>query len=201
MRSLRPNRDKALESVPGVQSARVDLAAKRATVDRTDPSVKYASLKQAILDAGYSVPDSTDDLLERRDEHKPPPGALLMIEPQKPHPAHEHPDHESQRAAADEAWDLAVGGMHCASCVTRVEQALKRVPGISEARVIWRLKSARVVIDPALVNERAIAEAVSDAGYTAKRATDDPARAGRRCARIAPRKSNSGGAGLLSELD
>ena len=35
--------------------------------------------------------------------------------------------------------DLGVGGMTCASCVNRVERALKKVPGVSDAdvRITW----------------------------------------------------------------
>ena len=35
-------------------------------------------------------------------------------------------------------FDLSVEGMTCASCVGRVEKALKRVPGVADAPSIWR---------------------------------------------------------------
>ena len=31
--------------------------------------------------------------------------------------------------------DIGIGGMTCASCVGRVEKALKRVPGVQDANV------------------------------------------------------------------
>lgn len=168
----------ALERIPGVRSARVDLSAKTATVERTDPGVKYDALKQAIVAAGYSVPDSAKDRIDRLDRpSSPPPAGLVTLEPPAPRaPAEEHPEHKSDRSV-EEAWDLAIGGMHCASCVVRVENALKSVPGVREARVNLATETARVVIDPGRAGEPAIAAAVGAAGYSAKRAADDPAAA------------------------
>ena len=40
--------------------------------------------------------------------------------------------------------DLGVGGMTCASCVARVERALKKVPGVQQAAVNLATESARV---------------------------------------------------------
>lgn len=43
------------------------------------------------------------------------------------------------------ALDLSVGGMTCASCVMRVERALKNVPGVQDVSVNLATESARVV--------------------------------------------------------
>ena len=64
--------------------------------------------------------------------------------------------------------DLGVGGMTCASCVARVERALKKVPGVQQAAVNLATESARVTYAasadaaalPALLRR-----AVRDAGY------------------------------------
>ena len=42
--------------------------------------------------------------------------------------------------------DLGVAGMTCASCVSRVERALKKVPGVSDAVVNLATESARVTL-------------------------------------------------------
>ena len=42
--------------------------------------------------------------------------------------------------------DLGVGGMTCASCVARVEKALKKVPGVQDAAVNLATESARVTV-------------------------------------------------------
>ena len=60
--------------------------------------------------------------------------------------------------------DLAVGGMHCASCVARVEGALRRLDGV-EASVNLATETASVRFDPARVSHRDLEHAVESAGY------------------------------------
>ncbi len=60
---------------------------------------------------------------------------------------------------------LAVRGMHCASCVARVERALRAVPGVRETAV--NLASGVAAVTAATGTEpRALREAVRAAGYT-----------------------------------
>ena len=72
------------------------------------------------------------------------------------------------------ALELAIEGMSCASCVGRIEKALKAVPGVAEVAV--NLATEKAVVqggaDPA-----ALIAAVAEAGYEAKLI---PAAAGRR---------------------
>ena len=66
--------------------------------------------------------------------------------------------------------ELSVTGMHCASCVSRIEVALGKVPGVSLAVVDLLSGRARVRLsDPALPVEKLV-EAVAGAGYEAKAA-------------------------------
>jgi Cu+-exporting ATPase len=67
--------------------------------------------------------------------------------------------------ATDSAVRLQIEGMTCASCVTRVEKALKKVPGVAAAEVNLATETAEVQapgVDPA-----ALAAAVGKAGYQA----------------------------------
>ena len=66
---------------------------------------------------------------------------------------------------AQAATEIAVGGMTCASCVGRVERALKRVPGVREASVNLATETATVRADGDVL-EAALA-AVRKAGYEA----------------------------------
>ena len=61
--------------------------------------------------------------------------------------------------------DLGIAGMTCASCVNRVEKALKKVPGVTEATVNLATESARVSYQPSEQMEARLRRAVRDAGY------------------------------------
>lgn len=64
--------------------------------------------------------------------------------------------------------DIEIEGMTCASCVGRVEKALKNVPGVEEARVNLATEKARVKMDHSKASHEDIVKAISKAGYVAK---------------------------------
>ncbi len=70
-------------------------------------------------------------------------------------------------ALAAQAWTLPIEGMTCASCVARVEKALKAVPGVLSAEVNLATESAAVRA-AASVGLAALSAAVEKAGYTAR---------------------------------
>ncbi len=136
---------RALEGVPGVASARVDLTTNQAeVVFDGDESL----LRAAVEQAGYGV-------------GQPP-------SPEKPSPILHSIGPVSSR---QEDWDLAVAGMHCASCVARVETALNAVPGVTDARVNLATDSARIHVS-GQVGFAEISESVARAGYAVKRAAE-----------------------------
>jgi len=62
--------------------------------------------------------------------------------------------------------DLGVGGMTCASCVARVERALRKVPGVQDAAVNLATESVHLTFDPAQADMDQLARrAVRNAGY------------------------------------
>ena len=61
--------------------------------------------------------------------------------------------------------DIGIGGMTCASCVARVEKALRKVPGVQTAMVNLATESARIVYTPGEQVEARLRRAVRDAGY------------------------------------
>ena len=87
-------------------------------------------------------------------------------------------------AAAPAPLDLGIGGMTCASCVSRVERALRKVPGVSDATVNLATESARVAWVPGAAPDAAamdalLRRAVRNAGYEPRaagqaEAADDP---------------------------
>ena len=63
------------------------------------------------------------------------------------------------------ALDIGIGGMTCASCVGRVEKALKKVPGVTDATVNLATESARITFAGGEQMEARLRRAVRDAGY------------------------------------
>jgi len=61
--------------------------------------------------------------------------------------------------------DIGIGGMTCASCVARVEKALKKVPGVESATVNLATESARITVQSAEVTNARLRRAIRDAGY------------------------------------
>jgi P-type Cu+ transporter len=78
-----------------------------------------------------------------------------------------------------ERVDLAVGGMTCAACATRIERRLNKLDGV-EAAVNYATEQARVSFDPARADVRALVAAVESIGYSASlsRATTDATQRG-----------------------
>jgi Cu+-exporting ATPase len=69
-----------------------------------------------------------------------------------------------------ETVSLSISGMTCASCVTRVEKALKKVPGVSDAAVNLATEKAQVTAVGVPVD--VLIAAVEKAGYDASAVSD-----------------------------
>ena len=115
--------ERALQKMPGVVEASVNLATEAASV-RSAPGIGLADLRVAIEKAGYTVGESS--------------------------------------------VTLAIEGMTCASCVSRVEKALLRVPGVVRAEVNLATESASVTLATRQIDEAALVTAVERAGYVAR---------------------------------
>ena len=79
--------------------------------------------------------------------------------------------------------ELAITGMTCASCASRVQRGLQRSEGVSDARVNLATHHATVTYDPRAISIEALEAAVAAAGYHAAPAQepageqpDDPQR-------------------------
>lgn len=123
--------EKALNQVPGVIRAEVNLATERASVS-TVPAVDRHTLYQAVVKAGYQVVDDCED----------------SVEP-----------------TAEQTLTLSVEGMHCGSCVARVEKALLAVPGITHASV--NLATEKAQVQGAAPESKILLAALQQAGYRA----------------------------------
>ncbi len=70
---------------------------------------------------------------------------------------------------------LGIEGMHCASCVARVERELRSVPGVVEASVNLGSEEARVTSSADAVRVAQLEQAVERAGYHAHEKAEQPA--------------------------
>ena len=78
------------------------------------------------------------------------------------------PHHAANTDAVAETARIRVGirDMHCASCVSHIEEALGRTPGVTSANVSLTANIAEVEYDPAIADETTICKAIEGAGYT-----------------------------------
>lgn len=130
--------EKAIEKVPGVSGAAVNLATEKADVTFTGPP-DAAAVAEAVRKAGYGV--------------------------------------------SEEVLEFPVEGMTCASCIGRVERALKAVPGVLEATANLAQERVRVRFLKGAVSFEDLAAAIDRAGYKAVRETaETPAEEDRRAA-------------------
>ncbi len=73
--------------------------------------------------------------------------------------------------------DLGVGGMTCASCVSRVERALRKVPGVTDAAVNLATESVHLKLAAATSDIDLLARrAIRQAGYEPRSLTEQQAR-------------------------
>ncbi|MGJ8523261.1 Copper-transporting P-type ATPase [Carnimonas sp. R-84981] len=68
-------------------------------------------------------------------------------------------------SASTERIELAIEGMHCASCVSRVEQALAGLPGVIAASVNLATERAQATVLSGAVSRAQLASAVRKTGY------------------------------------
>jgi Cu+-exporting ATPase len=60
---------------------------------------------------------------------------------------------------------IGITGMHCASCVVTIENALKKLPGVSSAKVNFASEKANVEYDSTQITIKDLHKAIEQAGY------------------------------------
>ncbi|MBI5614551.1 heavy metal translocating P-type ATPase [Candidatus Gottesmanbacteria bacterium] len=76
-----------------------------------------------------------------------------------------------------ERTSLVISGMHCSSCASIIERQLKKVPGVSDAKVNFASEKASVVYDSGLVKTGELITSVEKAGYKATLASEEDSKA------------------------
>ncbi|RDV38488.1 heavy metal translocating P-type ATPase [Bradymonadaceae bacterium TMQ3] len=161
----------ALNDLPGVLEHNVDRERNSATVTITpDANLTSDGIALAISEAGYPATPSNAE-----PQPSLSPRTLMedgpTDEPDASEPSPAPPPSEKSTSASIAPIDLPadlleVRGMTCASCVTRVEEALARVEGVAEARVNFATEQARVHWKPGVEpSHQHLIDAVHAAGY------------------------------------
>ncbi len=171
--------EKALAKVPGVTEASVNLATEKARVDFDPQTVNLDQLRQAVEKAGYGVrpletPPPSPPLAGEGGQVSIPLSLPLAGEgsgrgrlaPTTP-PSFLGKGAGGLGSPVAPAGELSlpIEGMTCASCVRRVEKALTKVPGVTEASVNLATEKAHVLFDPASVSLEQLKASVAKAGY------------------------------------
>lgn len=186
--------EKALKKIEGVVEASVNLSTEKAFIKSQQP-IAAAALVQAIEKSGFDVPMQQFDLniegmtcascVARVEKAlKKVEGVLdaqVNLATEKAHVSaiNSVPLSKLTQAVQKAGFDiqsdrieLAIEGMTCASCVARVEKALLKVEGVSEAQVNLATETAWVKASHSQIP--ALIAAVEKAGYqaTVKSGTD-----------------------------
>ncbi|QQG52486.1 MAG: copper-translocating P-type ATPase [Candidatus Falkowbacteria bacterium] len=78
---------------------------------------------------------------------------------------------ENNKIAADvsaQRVNLALSGMHCASCANLIEKSLKKLPGVKQASVNFAAEKASIFYNSTEVKIASLLQAVKKAGYYAE---------------------------------
>jgi Cu+-exporting ATPase len=127
-----PAVQKALNSVKGVISARVNLANRLATVTYDRSAAKITDILHAARSIGYTVGTATTR--------------------------------------------IPLKGMHCSSCVVRVELALNMTPGVVSARANLGPNAVDIEYQPEKTDFASIRKAIETAGYRVAEVKAPPTR-------------------------
>ncbi|HIE5389613.1 TPA: copper-exporting P-type ATPase CopA [Enterobacter cancerogenus] len=143
----------SLEQRPDVESAEVTVDSAVVT-----GSASADALIDTVKQAGYGA-ELSHPKAKPLAESSLPSEALTAAIPELP--------------AADDIDDsqqLLINGMSCASCVSRVQNALQAVPGVAQARVNLAERTALVMGNASAAD---LVQAVEKAGYGAEAIEDD----------------------------
>ncbi len=148
---------RALLEVPGVASAAVDLQHEEARVAYDHDQASVEQMVEAVRSAGFEVRPA--DLMERQ-ETSIPVVRLEVVEKTASQEVDPAPS-GWQRAVLD------VTGMHCASCTSRVEQAIEQLAGTGQAHANLITEQVAVDYDPGECSTGEIERSLTEAGYPA----------------------------------
>lgn len=181
-----------LSDIPGIKDIIIDHKTGTGSLTVTDPKATDASIINAIKNAGYestiiSTNQAKQDLVEvplSQPFTFPPEieidgsigkdqsgrwtlkgklrfGKAIGITPDRSLSALSA---ESLSRNKSERTSLVISGMHCSSCAAIIERQLKKVPGVTEAKVNFASEKASIIGSSPITD---LIKAVEKAGYKA----------------------------------
>ncbi len=156
--------DSALREVPGVAEVVVDLAEKRATIQG---EFELEAVESLVNSLGYAL---TEPEIEPADLASTGLARTDTAEPVTADPIAADPITTEEVPETIRPVLLGISGMSCASCVSAVETALLKTPGVVNAAVNYADQTALVTMDGP---EEILIENVQSAGYGATILEDD----------------------------
>lgn len=142
--------------------ADVEQAEVTQTHARVTGSATAEALVETVKEAGYDAEVASFPKPDPLTESSTPSEALTADISSLPANSNE-----------DDSQQLLIGGMSCASCVSRVQKALQNVPGVSQARVNLAERSALIM---GTADTESLMQAVASVGYNAEVIDDEQER-------------------------
>lgn len=171
-----------LSSIPGIKDITIDHKTGLASVVTTNGKATDLAIINAVKNAGYETSLKTspttysfpneiqlEGIIGKDDNGQLTiKGKLFFGEKENMKPT-------TQIASTNksERTSLIISGMHCSSCASIIERQLKKVSGVSEAKVNFASEKASIVYDTNLSQVDDLVAAVEKAGYKAILASEE----------------------------
>lgn len=189
--------EKSLKKLEGIKVANVNLTTESASIEFDSDKVNHNDFKKAIEDVGYEVREnknkktlqvegmhcascvaSVENALKRLDGVFDASVNLATESASVEYNPDVVGDADFKEAIESQGYELRenketrtikVDGMHCASCVASVENALKAIEGVEEASVNLATETAQVTFEPGKVRFSDFVTAIENVGYEVAR--------------------------------
>ncbi len=180
-----------LASIDGITNVVVNSKTGKASLNLTNGHVTDSTIIQAIKNAGYDglilnptptpntnsftlPPEINFDAKISKDENGELhiSGKLNLSNHVEPKLFSENQD-EIPIGQLNDRTNLLISGMHCTSCAGLIEKQLKKVQGVTEARVNFASEKASIVYDSNISKVEDLVKAVEKAGYSAQPETEE----------------------------
>lgn len=180
-----------LSAIDGITDVMVNSKTGKASLNLTNGHVTDNAIINAIKNAGYEglilnpqatsntsvfslPPEINFDAKITKDENGELhiSGKLNLAKQIEKESFNEIPS-EVSTGQPNDRTNLLISGMHCTSCAGLIEKQLRKVQGVTEARVNFASEKASIVYDSSISKIEDLVGAVEKAGYSAQLETEE----------------------------